>query len=181
MHLNPETTIFDEVTYLPSTHCDSRPEGMAIELIVLHNISLPPGCFGGTYIDEFFCGKLNPEIHPYFREIYQMRVAPHLFINRTGAISQYVPLCKRAWHAGKSCFHARNNCNDFSIGIELEGTDDIPYTKEQYQQLALITKVLLQTYAQIKKENIVGHCDIAPDRKTDPGTAFAWDYFFELI
>lgn len=181
MKINPETALLDKAKYLPSAHYDLRPPNTEIDLLVIHNISLPPGEFGGNFIEDFFCGKLDLTRHPYFKEIGHLRVAAHLLIKRDGSVIQFIPFNFRAWHAGKSEFKGRSNCNDFSIGIELEGTDDIPYAEAQYQQLAAVSKVLLQTYPKIVRDNIVGHATIAPERKTDPGRAFAWDYFFHLL
>ena len=163
-----------------SPHYDIRPEPNDISLLVIHNISLPPAKFGGNYITDFFLGRLDPTIDPYFESIYQMRVSAHCLIQRDGTIIQYVSFNDRAWHAGVSHYQGREKCNDFSIGIELEGTDDIPYTIEQYQQLALLSKTLIASYPQLQ-DNIVGHCDIAPGRKTDPGAAFDWQHYKQLI
>ena len=127
-----------------------------------------------------FLGKLDPDAHPSFEEIHQLRVSAHCLIRRDGSIIQYVSFNDRAWHAGVSCYQGREKCNDFSIGIELEGTDDIPYTEEQYQQLTLLTFALQKQYPLIS-DNIVGHCDIAPQRKTDPGQAFNWQYYHALL
>ncbi|QDP00367.1 1,6-anhydro-N-acetylmuramyl-L-alanine amidase AmpD [Thalassotalea sp. PS06] len=163
-----------------SSFCDER-ESDDISLLVIHNISLPPGQFGGNYIDQLFTGCLNPDEHEYFQEIYQLRVSAHCLIKRTGEIVQYVPFDKRAWHAGVSSFKGRDKCNDFSIGIELEGCDDIPYTQEQYQALANLTKAIQKQYPEILNEHITGHCDIAPGRKTDPGDSFDWQYYLSLL
>lgn len=163
-----------------SDFCDDR-EGDDISLLVIHNISLPPGQFGGNYIDQLFTGCLNPDEHEYFQEIYQLRVSAHCLIKRTGEIVQYVPFDKRAWHAGVSSFKGRERCNDYSIGIELEGCDDIPYTQEQYQTLANLTKTIQKQYPKIVNEHITGHCDIAPGRKTDPGDSFDWPYYLSLL
>lgn len=157
-----------------SPNCNQRPEGCVIELIVIHNISLPPGEFGGGWIEALFTNRLPPEKHPYFQTIAALQVSAHLLIERNGEVVQFVPFHQRAWHAGVSCFQGRNNCNDFSIGIELEGTDDTPYTEAQYQQLYQLIPALQQAYPQIKPQHITGHCDIAPGRKTDPGPAFDW-------
>tara|TARA_Y100000591_G_scaffold73061_1_gene60731 strand:- start:420 stop:959 length:540 start_codon:yes stop_codon:yes gene_type:complete len=148
-----------------------------VSLLVLHNISLPPGDFGGGYIEKFFLNQLDPEKHEYFKEIHELKVSSHLLIARDGAITQFVPFDKKAWHAGISSYKDRENCNEFSIGIELEGTDDKKYDERQYQSLIDVTKTLIKTYPKILKENIVGHSDIAPDRKTDPGPAFDWQYY----
>tara|TARA_R110000744_G_scaffold7595_3_gene26366 strand:- start:3686 stop:4267 length:582 start_codon:yes stop_codon:yes gene_type:complete len=163
-----------------SSHCEPRAIDEAVSLLVVHNISLPPGQFGGSHITDFFLGNLDPTIDPYFESIYRIRVSAHCLIQRTGHIVQYVSFNDKAWHAGVSSYQGREKCNDFSIGIELEGTDDIPYTKEQYQQLSALSQALIGTYPELKR-NIVGHCDIAPGRKTDPGDAFDWQYFLGLL
>ncbi|QKJ85856.1 N-acetylmuramoyl-L-alanine amidase [Paramixta manurensis] len=159
-----------------SPHFNFRPEGEAPSLLVIHNISLPPGEFGGPWIDALFTGTLDPDHHPFFAEIWQLRVSAHCLIRRDGEIVQYVPFDRRAWHAGISCYQGRDNCNDFSIGIELEGTDTLPYTPEQYAALQSVTRLLMQHYP-ITPTQITGHSDIAPERKTDPGPAFDWDTF----
>ena len=128
-----------------------------------------------------FTNTLNPDEHPYFREIQNLHVSSHLMINRQGAVTQYVPFNKRAWHAGESEFGGRKACNDFSIGIELEGCDEQPYERGQYEVLAKVTKVLTNCWKDIERDRIVGHCDVAPGRKTDPGAAFEWEYFFRLL
>jgi len=157
-----------------SPHYDARPAGSAPELIVVHGISLPPGDFGGPWIDRFFTGTLPPDAHPFFREISGRRVSAHALIRRDGEIVQYVPFGERAWHAGVSAYRGREACNDFSVGVELEGTDDTPYSEAQYAALARLTAALLATYGTLSAEAIVGHSDIAPGRKTDPGPAFDW-------
>lgn len=162
-----------------STHCAPRAENENVSLLVVHNISLPPGQFGGGHITDFFLGRLDPTLDPYFASIYTMRVSAHCLIQRNGHIVQYVSFNDKAWHAGVSTYQGRDKCNDYSIGIELEGTDDIPYTEQQYQQLSVLHAALVNTYPQIKN-NVVGHCDIAPGRKTDPGKAFDWHYFKKL-
>ncbi|MGH1595212.1 1,6-anhydro-N-acetylmuramyl-L-alanine amidase AmpD [Yersinia proxima] len=156
-----------------SPHCDQRPEGEAPSLLVIHNISLPPGEFGGSYIDQLFTGTLNADEHPYFADIVHLRVSAHCLIRRDGEIIQYVPFDKRAWHAGVSTFVGRERCNDFSIGIELEGTDVLPFTTEQYRSLSEVSALLFAHYP-ITAERVTGHSDIAPGRKTDPGSAFDW-------
>ena len=165
---------------VPSTHFNERPEGESPRLLVVHNISLPPGEFGGPYIDQLFTGTLRAQDHPYFAQIAGLRVAAHCLIRREGEIVQYVPFDKRAWHAGQSLYKGIENCNDFSIGIELEGTDELPYTEQQYRALTNITQSLIAAYG-LAVENITGHSDIAPGRKTDPGPSFDWDYFHSLI
>jgi len=160
---------------------DERPPDMAVDLLVIHGISLPPGVFGGPWIDDLFQNRLDPEAHPYFRAITRRRVSSHLLIRRDGELIQYVDLYMRAWHAGVSCFAGREACNDFAIGIELEGTDEVPYEEIQYRVLAQATQVIRARVPDIGSERIVGHSDIAPGRKTDPGAAFDWEYFRALI
>ena len=142
--------------------------------MVVHGISLPPGEYGGGWIDDLFCNRLDPEAHPYFREIAGLRVSSHLLIRRDGEVIQYVPFSRRAWHAGDSCFEGRSACNDFSIGIELEGQDTDPYTDRQYEQLAAVMQALVAAYPGLSLDRVAGHSDIAPGRKTDPGPAFDW-------
>lgn len=174
MHIDPSTGLLDAARYVPSPNCDDRPEGMPVDLLIIHNISLPPGEFGGPYIEQLFTNCLAPGAHPYFEAICHLQVASHLLIRRTGEIIQFVPFHKRAWHAGESAFAGRTRCNDFSIGIELEGADDIPFEAGQYDRLIEISRNLLQTYPGITSDRIVGHSDVAPGRKTDPGPAFDW-------
>ncbi|MCW8905599.1 1,6-anhydro-N-acetylmuramyl-L-alanine amidase AmpD [Sedimenticola sp.] len=165
----------------PSPNQDERPESCAVDLLVIHGISLPPDQYGGPWIDRLFLNQLPPDEHPYFAQIHQMRVSSHLLIRRDGERVQYVPLHRRAWHAGQSCFAGRERCNDFSIGIELEGSDDTPYTDEQYRVLAETIREIQQHYPAINDTRITGHCDIAPSRKTDPGPAFDWQYLKQLL
>ena len=166
---------------VPSPNWDERLPGTRIDLLVIHGISLPPGKFGGPWIDALFQNRLDPDAHPYFRSIADLRLSSHLLIRRRGELIQYVDLHKRAWHAGTSSFRGRENCNDFSIGIELEGTDEIPYTVSQYQVLAETACKLMAYFPNITQERIAGHCHIAHGRKTDPGSAFAWGRFRQLI
>lgn len=158
----------------PSPHCNARPENTVIDMLVIHNISLPAGQFGGDFVDQFFCGELDCSADVSFESLQGLRVSAHFFINRQGVVTQYVPTPARAWHAGVSQWDGRENCNDFSIGIELEGTDVLPYADAQYTALTGLTLMLQQQYPTITADRIVGHCDIAPTRKTDPGTAFDW-------
>ena len=174
MKLDINKAWVDNICHCISKHCDERPQGMKIELLVIHAISLPPGKFGGAHIDQLFTHSLDKNAHPFFAEIADLRVSAHFLIQRTGKITQYVSLQQRAWHAGVSAFAGRSRCNDFSIGIELEGCDDVLYTDEQYQQLVLLITLLQQAWPVLTQERIVGHCDIAPGRKTDPGSAFDW-------
>jgi len=171
----------NQASKIPSPNYDERPVGQAPSLLVVHCISLPPEQFGGGYIDQLFCNQLNPDEHPYFKQIYQLKVSAHLLIKRDGEIVQYVAFDKRAWHAGLSEYKGRQRCNDFSIGIELEGSENQPYTDEQYQQLIAVTEVLIACYPDLYSQNIVAHSDIAPARKTDPGPSFDWSrYLAEL-
>lgn len=174
MRIDPESGWLDAARRIVSPNCDERPGPVRPELIVVHSISLPPGEFGGPAIDAFFSNRLDPAEHPYFAEIAPLRVSAHLLIRRDGQLVQYVPFHKRAWHAGTSCYDGRQACNDFSIGIELEGTDDSPYTDRQYRQLVAVVQALLAVYPGLDSRRIVGHCDIAPGRKTDPGSHFDW-------
>ncbi len=171
----------DDAVKKLSPHHNDRPDDDDISLLVIHNISLPPAEFGGDYIEQFFLGQLTSTDHPYFDEIRDMRVSAHCVIKRDGTVIQFVPFNKRAWHAGLSSFQGRDKCNDFSIGIELEGTDDIPYEAIQYQVLAEVTNALLVHYPHLTRERIAGHQDIAPLRKTDPGKSFDWTHFYTLI
>jgi len=159
---------------VPSPNCDCRPAGASLDLIVVHGISLPPGEFGGPWIDDLFVNCLDPSVHPYFAEIASLEVSAHVLIARSGALTQYVAFDLRAWHAGASCWQGRERCNDFSVGIELEGADDVPYEKAQYETLARVVTALRAAYPSLARAPIVGHCDIAPGRKTDPGPAFDW-------
>jgi AmpD protein len=157
-----------------SPYCDPRPSGVAADLIVLHGISLPPDEFGGPWIERLFTGSLPRDHHPYFAEIHGMRVSAHVLVRRDGEVVQCVPFGERAWHAGTSQFEGRSGCNDFSIGIEMEGADVVPYEPVQYQQGGAVIRALLSAYSALSAERVVGHSDIAPGRKTDPGPAFDW-------
>ena len=175
-----EHHILTDAKRCPSPNCDARPNLEDISLIVIHNISLPPGHFGKMYIHQLFQNRLCSH-HPYFKEIKNLKVSAHLLIDRFGTITQFVPFHQRAWHAGRSSWQGRLDCNDFSIGIELEGTDTIPYTAMQYTQLIRITALLLKTYTQLTHKTITGHEHIAPGRKTDPGPAFNWSFYRQQI
>ncbi len=165
----------------PSPHFNHRPDAQGVSLLVLHNISLPPENFTEDYVEQFFLGKLDADIHPYFKTISALKVSAHFFIRRSGNVIQFVSTVDRAWHAGKSSYLGRDECNDFSIGIELEGSDNQPYTEEQYQQLVDLTKLLLKDNPALKPERIVAHSDIAPERKTDPGPFFDWKRFYKQL
>lgn len=162
------------VRHAASSHFNERPGDGRITLIVLHGISLPPGEFGGAFVQDFFSGRLDPCAHPFFETIRELHVAPHLFIDRGGDCVQFVSFHERAWHAGRSSWAGREECNDYSIGIELEGTDTEPYTEPQYRALERILPVLIEAYPGIGEQGVVGHADVAPGRKTDPGPAFDW-------
>jgi N-acetyl-anhydromuramoyl-L-alanine amidase len=164
-----------------STNFDARPPGAEPELLVVHGISLPPGEFGGPWIDRLFTGALPPEAHPYFKVIEGLRASAHVLIRRDGELVQYVPFGERAWHAGQSEYRGRAGCNDFSVGVELEGTDDTPYTDPQYQRLAALATALFAAYPTLSAERIAGHSDISPGRKTDPGPTFDWARLRSLI
>jgi len=154
-----------------SPNCDARPRGAEISLVVLHSISLPPGEFGGDAIERLFTNRLDAEAHPYFREIAHLRVSSHFLVRRNGALVQFVPPRRRAWHAGVSAWRGRPRCNDFSVGVELEGTEDLPFTHSQYAQLAALLKKLRRT---LPLRDLAAHSDVAPGRKTDPGVHFDW-------
>ena len=164
--------------FIASPNCDERPEGSTIELLVIHNISLPPGEFGGPGIVELFTNRLDPGAHPYYHEIAGRKVSAHFLIRRDGELIQFVPCGRRAWHAGESNWRGRSRCNDFSIGIELEGTDEVPFEDAQYERLAGLVHALAADYPGIPS---VGHSDIAPGRKTDPGPCFDWARYRSMI
>ena len=174
MHIDLNSHLIIEAIYQPSPNCDTRPQGVVPELIVMHGISLPPGEYGGGYVQQFFSNVLDETVHTYFSEIAGLKVSSHLFIERNGRLIQFVPLNQRAWHAGQSCYQGREACNDFSIGIELEGTDDDAYSEQQYTVLKPLIDCLQQTYKTLAPKAVVGHSDIAPGRKTDPGASFDW-------
>jgi AmpD protein len=175
------TGLLTGVRQVLSPYFNARPPHTAPELIVVHGISLPPGEFGGPWIERLFTGTLPWDEHPYFKQIEGLRASCHVLITRDGALSQYVPFSERAWHAGVSEYRTRSGCNDFSIGIELEGADEIPYTEAQYAALTELLAVLLQAYPSLSPEHIVGHSDVAPGRKTDPGPAFDWPRLRALL
>lgn len=177
MKLNLSTGLLEGVQFIPSPNHDERPDQQAVDLIVVHGISLPPGEFGGCGIDNLFTNCLDPNEHPYFREIEGLRVSSHFLIRRDGEIKQYVPVNKRAWHAGQSSHKGRHACNDYSVGIELEGEDNTAYESVQYEQLLSVIVSLMTVFPTIGADDVVGHADIAPGRKTDPGEAFNWTDF----
>ena len=175
----PEITnhLITSADFRESPNCSARPPGVQVMLMVIHNISLPPGRFGGSHIINFFQNKLEVSADEYFEGIKNLRVSSHLLIDRRGKVTQFVPFNKNAWHAGISHYQGQENCNDFSIGIEMEGTDSIDYTTKQYESLKDVPLSLIKAYPEITLDNIVGHSDIAPDRKTDPGESFDWSRF----
>ena len=179
--LDSERHLLQSVAYEASPHCDERPAGMVVDTIIIHGISLPPGEFGGDVIPHFFCGRLDFAAYPELNWLREVRVSAHLLIRRDGEVIQFVPFDKRAWHAGVSSFNERTQCNDFSIGIELEGTDAVPYEMIQYVRLAAVVRLLMRKYNAITHQRIVGHSDVAPGRKTDPGPHFNWDVLRGLI
>lgn len=168
-------------SHVNSPNFDERPSVDDISLLVIHGISLPPGEYGNGCVAQLFTNQLDANAHPYFQDIANNRVSAHLLIDRSGHITQFVSFYKRAWHAGISSFRGRERCNDFSIGIELEGCDEQPYTGSQYQSLAIATQIIMSHFPKIGSGEIVGHSDIAPGRKTDPGPAFDWDCYFNLL
>lgn len=178
--IDPASGLLSGVRYVPSPNCDARPLGMAVEVLVVHAISLPPGEFGGPAIEQLFCNRLDAEAHPYFREIADLRVSAHFLIRRDGEVIQFVPVSRRAWHAGRSSCLGRPRVNDFSVGIELEGTDEIPFAPVQYTVLAELTRRLAELFPAINRERVFGHADIAPGRKTDPGPHFDWAHYRRL-
>ncbi len=170
--------LLDGADFIPSPNFDERPEGVTVDLIVIHNISLPPGEFGGQDVIDLFTNRLEASRHPYYANLSGLKVSSHFFVRRNGEIIQFVSTEKRAWHAGLSCFQGREKCNDFSIGIELEGTDFVPFADEQYESLANLARAILRKYPDC---SLAGHSDISPGRKTDPGPFFDWNRFRTAI
>lgn len=175
MKINTNTGLIESIPFTVSPNCDARPDNTEIDLVVIHSICLPPGEYGGSWIEKFFTNQLPANAHPYFGEIKDLKVSAHVLIRRDGSMQQFVPFSQRAWHAGESCFKGRQACNDFSIGIELEGSDDSAFEDAQYQNLAEIILSLEASYPDISRKRIAGHSDVAPGRKTDPGTGFDWN------
>tara|TARA_B100001029_G_C15063461_1_gene460857 strand:+ start:6680 stop:7216 length:537 start_codon:yes stop_codon:yes gene_type:complete len=166
--------IIDEAEFYPSPNFNNRPRNTKIDLFVIHSISLPAGNYNTQLIKDFFLNRLDPGNDKFLQSIQNLKVSSHFLITRQGDIIQFVPIQNRAWHAGQSCYHGRENCNDFSIGIELEGSDTEEFTKEQYSSLSRLIN-FLSNHLNISKKNIVGHDQISPGRKTDPGPCFDWD------
>lgn len=167
--------------HVASPNCGPRPKNASAQLLVIHNISLPPGEFGGPYIEDLFTNQLDPDAHPYFVDVAQLEVSAHFLIRRSGEIIQFVATTENAWHAGRSRWRGRDKCNDFSIGIELEGTDTHLYTEAQYEALTSLVRTCRQAHPEIEPTAIVGHSDIAPGRKTDPGESFDWYRLSEAL
>ena len=172
--ISPGQGLIRPAEQCPSPNQDDRPEGCEPELIIIHGISLPPGEFSGPFVAQLFTNCLDWDAHPYFAEIRDLKVSSHVFIRRDGSLIQFVPFSRRAWHAGASCYRDREDCNDYSIGIELEGEDETPYTDRQYEVLVKTISALQATYTDLCARRIAGHCDVAPNRKSDPGPAFDW-------
>lgn len=181
MNIDSQSGLLNGCEYCHSPNQDERPDNMEISGVVIHNISLPPGEFGGQWINDLFLNQLDPTAHPFFIDIAELRVSSHILIRRNGELKQYVPFNKRAWHAGASSWDGRERCNDFTIGIELEGTDDQSFEIIQYQQLSKLIRALCKTYPSLDKNALKGHCDIAPERKTDPGPFFDWSFLRSLL
>lgn len=172
---------YSKALKVPSPNYNVRPQGVPVSLLVIHNISLPPGQYGGGHIQKFFCNQLDPSVHPYFTSICDMQVSAHCLIERSGNVTQFVDFNNRAWHAGRSSFAGVEECNDYSIGIELEGTDLEDYTHNQYEALTDLSQYLLAEYPELTVSRITGHSDIAPGRKTDPGAAFNWEQYKNML
>lgn len=181
MQLDESTGLLSGVTQVPSPNCDDRPGGAAVDTLVIHAISLPPDCFGGGHVTALFTNCLDGAVHPYFEAIRELRVSAHLLVERDGRITQFVPLHRRAWHAGQSRFRGREAVNDFSIGVELEGCDTMPFEDAQYSALATLTRTVMRAFPAIGADRITGHSDIAPGRKTDPGPCFDWRRYLAML
>lgn len=177
MKLDLRTGRVEPARFAPSPNHDARPKGSKVEALILHCISLPPGGYGGRHVERFFQNRLDPSEHPYFRTIAGMQVSAHFFVRRGGALVQFVPTHRRAWHAGVSRCLGRERANDFTVGIELEGTDDTPFTDVQYRTLRRLTRALFAAYPALNARRLFGHSEIAPGRKTDPGPHFDWDRY----
>lgn len=177
MKLNKKSGLVDPARFIASPNCDERPVGTVVDAVIIHCISLPPGRYGGGHIEQLFCNSLDPADHEYFESVCKLTVSAHFLIDREGALTQFVPTHLRAWHAGESRLRGRERVNDFSVGIELEGTEDSSFTSPQYDALIQLTRALMVAYPEIRKDNLVGHSDVAPGRKTDPGACFDWDRY----
>jgi AmpD protein len=181
LRIDVESGLMQGVRQVASPNRDLRPPGVEADLIVVHGISLPPGEYGGPWIERLFTNTLPAEVHPYFAEVCSLRVSSHVVVGRDGGVTQYVKFSERAWHAGKSIYQGREACNDFSVGIELEGTDTSPYEASQYNVLAEVVAALCAAYPRLSADRLVGHNEISPGRKTDPGPAFDWPRARRLI
>ncbi len=181
IRISRATGLVEGARFIASPNFDARPDGRSVEVLIVHAISLPPGQFGGAGIEQLFCNRLNPAEHPFYREIENLKVSAHLVIRRDGEVLQFVPLHQRAWHAGESFCEGRTRVNDFSIGIELEGTETDPFEVVQYQRLADVTRAIMETYPAVTPRRVYGHADIAPGRKGDPGTGFNWKRYLDLL
>lgn len=181
MQIDPATHLLRQAVYIPSPNMDDRPKDAEINLLVIHSISLPPGEYGNDRVTQLFTNALPADAHPYFKQIHQLEVSAHALIRRDGSVLQFVPFHKRAWHAGESCYQGKQCCNDFSIGIELEGTDRDSFENGQYETLVELVKALCKQYPSITTQRIAGHSDIAPGRKTDPGSGFDWNKLSSLL
>lgn len=179
-HLRIDSGWLSGVSHCPSPNYNARPSS-EVSLLVIHNISLPPDQYGGGYVHDFFQNTLDCSVHPYFETVKDLQVSAHCLIDRDGALTQFVSFDDRAWHAGVSSFLGRENCNDYAIGVELEGSDHVPYTNEQYATLVKLSQCLMREYPEITAERIVGHSDIAPERKSDPGAAFDWKAYLSML
>jgi AmpD protein len=179
--VNRASGLLTAARQVPSPNQDARPAGVGPELIVVHSISLPPGEYGGPWIERLFTNRLDPRAHPYFASIAGLRVSAHLLIRRDGELVQFVPFHRRAWHAGESCWQGRACCNDFSIGIELEGSDEGPFAWPQYRRLAAVVRALCRSYPGLAADRLAGHSEISPGRKTDPGAGFDWQRLAGLL
>jgi len=177
LNIHVESGLIEGVRFIFSPNFDARPPGSGVDVLVIHAISLPPGQFGGPDIERLFCNALDSGLHPFYHEIEGLEVSAHVLIRRDGEIVQFVPLHARAWHAGESCCEGRTRVNDFSIGIEMEGSDEQPFEDAQYQALGAVTKAIMQAYPAITPARIFGHADVAPGRKTDPGPCFDWERY----
>jgi N-acetyl-anhydromuramoyl-L-alanine amidase len=181
MNIDIETGWIREARKVPSPNCDARPVGTDLGLIVVHGISLPPKEFGVGWIDDLFINQLDRSAHQYFETIAELTVSAHVLVARDGRLTQYVSFDQRAWHAGESSWCGRAACNDFAVGIEVVGADDVPYAAQQYDSLVQVIKALRRAYPTLRGADVVGHCDVSPGRKTDPGPAFDWHRLHSLL
>lgn len=181
MEIDTHSGLLRGARFIASPNCDARPADARIEVLIVHAISLPPGEFGGSAIERLFCNTLEAQEHPYYEEICRLRVSAHVLIRRDGQLTQFVPFHMRAWHAGESLCEGREHVNDFSVGVELEGCDDLPFDSAQYETLTALTRLFMRTYPALTRQRIYGHCDIAPQRKTDPGPYFDWDRYLSKL